>query len=69
MDDFHEQNPDEICPPPTTAQEVVNCLCDLFLGENWYVTLPLGNDQINTVILDNILFKHCPEYRKKGNKK
>lgn len=54
-----------IFPMCTDAQLVVNCLCDLFLGEDWwYVTDPLCNGQVNTIILDNILYKYCPEYRK-----
>lgn len=51
-------------PICTDAQLVVNCLCDLFLGEDWYVTDPLCNGQVNTIILDSILYKYCPEYRK-----
>ena len=54
----------DICPPETDAQLVVNCLCDLFLGENWCVSLPLGQKQVNTVILDEILYKYCSKYRK-----
>lgn len=53
-----------IYPNCTDAQLVVNCLCDLFLGENWYVVDPLCNGQVNTIILDNILYEYCPEYRK-----
>ena len=70
LDDFNAENKKkpymkrELCPPPTNPQLVVDCLCDLLLGEDWYVTMPLGVGQVNTVILDNILFKYCKEYRK-----
>ena len=47
----------------TNAQLVVNCLCDLFLGEDWYVTDPLSNGQVNTIILDEILYKYSKPYR------
>lgn len=70
LDDFNTENKKkpymerEMCPPPTNAQLVVDCLCDLFLGENWYVSMPLSAKQANTVILDNILYKYCKEYKK-----
>ncbi len=53
----------DIYPIATDAQLAVDCLCDLFLGEDWYVVDPLSNKQINTIILDSILYKYCPEYR------
>lgn len=52
-----------IMPVETEAQEVVNCLCDVFLGENWYVAVSMNQKQVNTVILDNILYKYCAAYR------
>ena len=47
----------------TDAQLVVDCLCDLFLGEDWYVIDPLSNGQVNTIILDENLYKHFKPYR------
>lgn len=52
----------------TKSQEVVNVLCDLFLGENWYVVDPLSTEQVNTLILDNILYKYSHIYRKEAKK-
>ena len=52
----------------TKSQEVVNVLCDLFLGENWYVVAPLSTEQVNTLILDNILYKYSHIYRKEVKK-
>lgn len=52
----------------TKSQEVVNVLCDLFLGENWYVVDPLSTEQVNTLILDNILYKYSHIYRKEVKK-
>ena len=61
----------DICPPEVESQLVINCLCDLFLSEDWYVCLPLGQSQVNTCILDEILYKYCRDYRKliKGRRK
>lgn len=54
----------QICPPPTDPQKVVDCLCDLFLGPDWYVTFPVSTEQVNTLILDEILYKYCKAYKK-----
>ena len=54
----------DICPPSTDPQLVVDCLADVFLGEDWYVSMPICNGQVNTVILDNILYKYYTPYRK-----
>lgn len=70
LEEFNRENEEkpigeqDICPPVTDAQLVVDCLCDLFLGEDWYVVTPIHTTQVNTVILDEILYKHCREYRK-----
>ena len=54
----------DLCPPKTDPQLVVDCLCDLFLGEDWCVSMPISTGQVNTVILDNILYKYSKAYRK-----
>lgn len=59
----------DICPPTTEAQLVVNCLCDVFLGEDWYVVFPLHTTQVNTCILDEILYKYYKPYRKYVDKR
>lgn len=75
LDDFQKEenkkpiNEREILPPSTDPQLVVNCLQDLFLGENWYVAVPISTKQINTVILHDILYKYCKAYRKYLKKK
>lgn len=46
-------------PNITEPQEVVNCLKNVFLGEDWYCTDPLCTGQINSIILDEILYYKC----------
>lgn len=46
----------------TEPQEVVYCLADVFLGENWYCPDPLPTKQINSIILHEILTKYCKGY-------
>lgn len=60
---FEKEHPNELCPPGIEPQLVVDCLKDVLLGADWYVSLPLGPKQINTVILDAILTKYSREFR------
>lgn len=54
----------DICPIATEPQEALQILCDLFLGEKWYVGFTLGVKQVNTLIVDEILYKYSRQYRK-----
>lgn len=58
----------DICPIPTEPQEALQILCDLFLGESWCVGFPLGVNQVNTLIVDEILYKHSRQYRREVKK-
>ena len=60
---FEKDHPDELCPPETDPQLVVDCLCDVFLGTDWYTSMPLNTKQVNTIILDHILSKHSKEFK------
>lgn len=57
-----------IFPVSTEPQEALQILCDLFLGEKWYVGFPLGVKQVNTLIVDEILYKYSRQYRKSVKK-
>lgn len=46
----------------TDPQDVVYCLADVFLGEDWYCPDPLPTKQINSIILHEILTKYCKGY-------
>ena len=61
---FEMGHPDELYPPAIEPQLVVDCLCDVFLGTDWYTALPLNAKQVDTIILDEILRKHSKEFRK-----
>ena len=43
-----------ILSPPMDAQVALNELCRYFLGEGWYVTSPISQEQINTEIVYEI---------------
>lgn len=51
---------DEMCPPPLEAQEGLNTLINHFLGKDWCVTLPIGQKQVNSEAVYQIL-KLYPE--------
>jgi hypothetical protein len=47
-----------MCPPPTKAQEGLKILIDHFLGEDWYMTMPVCQEQVNTEAIYQILSKY-----------
>lgn len=66
-----------ICPPPLNAQVALNELCEFFLGEDWYTTLSLHQEQVNTEIVyaiecmykgDRKRGKRVSKYKKKKRK-
>lgn len=57
---FAERN---ILPVATPAQLVVDCLQELLLGEDWYVSAPMSQEQINTEILCVLLYQYNREFR------
>lgn len=61
---LENNNPDDLCDPVLEPQTAVNFLCDYLLGEDWYVTMPESTKQVNSAIVDNILYKYSKKYRK-----
>ena len=47
-----------LCPPPVKADKGMQVLIDHFLGEDWYVTLPLSTEQVYTEAIYAILKKN-----------
>lgn len=58
----------DIFPIETSAQDAINILCQGLLGEDWYIVDPIGNSQVNTLIVDEILYKYNKEYRKEAKR-
>ncbi len=48
---------ENILPIGISDKEFVNIITNLFLGKNWYVTVPMSRDQVNEVILKDIIWK------------
>jgi len=44
-----------LCTPPTDAQEGLDILIEHFLGDDWYVTMPMSQTQVNTEAIYEIL--------------
>ena len=60
--------PNNECPPPMDAQVAINFLSDYLIGENWYVALPLSQEQVNTEIVNKILDKFSSRFWKEEDK-
>lgn len=70
IDKWYTDHPEVFLGAPTTsAQEVVNCLEELFLGEDYYIDFPVTNAQGNTITLNEILLKYCKAYRERNVQK
>lgn len=44
-----------ICPPPISAEDSMKILIEHLLGKDWYVTLPLGREQVYTEAVCDII--------------
>ena len=53
-----------LCDPPLDPQLALQFLCDYLLGEDWHVVMPESQKQVNSAIVDEILFKYSKQYRK-----
>ena len=53
-----------LCPAPMNAQAALNILIDYLLGDDWYVVMPLGVEQVNACAVEQILDKYSKKWRK-----
>lgn len=56
-----------LCSPPMKAQVAVDELCRYFLGEDWYVSISMSPEQVNTNIVAEIekKYKGCRKSRRR----
>ena len=47
-----------LCPPPVKAEKGLGVLIKHFLGDDWYVTMPISTEQVYTEAIYAILEKH-----------
>jgi len=59
--DLNEDEDPTTCPN-TTAQEALDALREHFLGEDWFITDPVGGRQANTIIVYEILKRNSKEF-------
>ena len=52
-----------LMPAPMSAQFTINALCDYLLGDDFYITDPVSQEQANTLIIYNILKHYSKEFR------
>lgn len=63
ISEYQIDNPGEMMPPETDDDFIVNCLKEVFLDENWFVSMPMNDRQANTILLHHILLAHSRVYR------
>lgn len=47
-----------------TDEEFITFITEYLLGDDWYVTDPLGHNQVNQIALEKILNKYSKKFRK-----
>lgn len=55
---------DNLFPPSLEPQLALDFLREYILGEDWYSVNPISTAQINTEVVDEILYKCSKRYRK-----
>ena len=60
----NREDKDNIYCTGISDREFVNFAIKYLLGDNWYVSDPLGYEQINQVALEEILTNYSEIYRK-----
>ena len=53
----NRKDKDSIFPIGISADEFINIMRELFLGEDWYCVNPISYNQINEEILEEIIYK------------
>lgn len=53
------EDKDNILPVGMTDAEFCEWARHILLGDDWYVVMPMGNDQINEEALEEIIFQKC----------
>lgn len=53
-----------LCPAPMSSYIALQILIDYLLGEDFYIAMPLSQEQANTEIVATILEKYSKDYRK-----
>lgn len=53
------EDKDNILPVGITDAEFREWAIRILLGDGWYVATPIGNDQINEIALEDIIFQEC----------
>ena len=57
-------NKGNIFPPPLESQMAIDFLKTYLLGEDWYTVNPINQEQINTEIVFEILFKYSKRFKR-----
>lgn len=61
---LNRKDKDNIYVVGITDEEFQHFLVKYLLGDNWYISDPVGREQANQIILEEILFHCSKEFRK-----
>ena len=53
-----------LCPAPLPAQTALNILIDYLLGDDWYVVMSMGVEQVNACAVEQILDKYSKQWKR-----
>ena len=56
-------NKGNIFPPPLEPQMAIGFLKEYLLGEDWYTVNPISQEQVNTEIVFEILFRYSKRFK------
>lgn len=60
----NEKDKENMMPVALNAQLAISFLKDYLLGQDWYFSDPISEEQINTEIVFEILKKYSKEFKK-----
>lgn len=63
-----EKDKGNLLPPKLDDRQALLFLQTYLLGEDWYVVSPLTHEQVNTELVNDILYKYSKKYRKEYKK-
>ena len=55
---------ENMLPPKLSDKQALVFLREYLLGSDWCVIDPISQEQVNTMLVDNILYKYSKKYRK-----
>lgn len=62
--DGRSKDSENMLPPKLSDKQALAFLREYLLASDWCVIDPISQEQVNTMLVDNILYKYSKKYRK-----